>query len=154
MQPYTGHGWSRRGERTAIPVRPGYQNFYVNAAVIPTTGQLYQEQHARMNTETFQGFLERLAHAWADYDVYLVLDRAGWHRAKRLCWPANLRPLYLPAYSPELNPVERLWLRAKAVVLRNRLFEDLLTQQEAVHRWFASQSTTALASLCACPYLV
>jgi hypothetical protein len=40
----------------------------------------------------------------------LLLDRAGWHqRGKRLCIPANITLLDLPAYSPELNPMETVW---------------------------------------------
>jgi transposase len=42
----------------------------------------------------------------------LILDQAGWHGAKRLTVPANVTLLALPAYSPELNPVERIWLRS------------------------------------------
>jgi hypothetical protein len=40
----------------------------------------------------------------------VILDRAGWHTAKELTIPANLTPVYLPPYSPELNAVERVWL--------------------------------------------
>ena len=39
----------------------------------------------------------------------LVLDRAGWHVSEELSVPANLTLIPLPAYSPELNPVERVW---------------------------------------------
>jgi len=44
-----------------------------------------------------------------DVQVVLVLDRAGWHLSKALRAPENISLLHLPAYSPELNPVERLW---------------------------------------------
>jgi transposase len=39
-----------------------------------------------------------------------VLDRAGWHTAKRLAVPSNVTLVWLPPHSPQLNPVERLWL--------------------------------------------
>jgi transposase len=38
------------------------------------------------------------------------MDRAGWHIAKDLAAPANLTPLFLPPYSPELNAIEQVWL--------------------------------------------
>jgi hypothetical protein len=40
----------------------------------------------------------------------VLMDRAGWHIAHDLAVPANLTPLFLPAYSPELNAIERVWL--------------------------------------------
>ena len=107
-----------------------------------------------MNTENFQGFLDRLACAWADMNVLLVLDRAGWHRAKRLVWPDNIQPIFLPPYSPELNPTERLWLRSKAEVIKNKIFEEIDLQKGQVADWFAKQSAEAIKKLCTCHYLV
>ena len=43
----------------------------------------------------------------------LVLDNASWHKAGRLHWH-HFEPVYLPGYSPDFNPIERLWLRLKA----------------------------------------
>jgi transposase len=54
----------------------------------------------------------------------LVLDRAGWHGAKALVVPANVTLVPLPAYSPELNPVERVWLYLRERFLSLRVFAD------------------------------
>lgn len=56
--------------------------------------------------------------------VVLVLDQAGWHRAKALQVPDNLTLLHLPPYSPELNGIERLWAYLKSHYLSNRIFAD------------------------------
>lgn len=56
--------------------------------------------------------------------IVLVLDRAGWHRSKALQVPENITLLHLPAYSPELNPVERLWAYARSHYLSNRVYHD------------------------------
>ena len=42
-------------------------------------------------------------------DLVLVMDRAGWHMSQRLVIPSGICVEYLPAYSPELQPAERLW---------------------------------------------
>lgn len=39
----------------------------------------------------------------------MVMDQAGWHIAADLVVPANMRLVYLPPYSPDLNPAEHLW---------------------------------------------
>ena len=44
---------------------------------------------------------------------YLVLDNAGWHKARSLCWH-HFTPVYLPPYSPDFNAIERLWLHLKS----------------------------------------
>lgn len=54
----------------------------------------------------------------------LVLDQAGWHVAKALAAPANLTLLHLPPYSPELNPVERVWAYLRSHYLSNRIYKD------------------------------
>ena len=50
-----------------------------------------------------------------------MLDGAGWHGAKALRVPANVTLVPLPPYSPELNPVERVWLYPKERFLSMRL---------------------------------
>jgi hypothetical protein len=57
------------------------------------------------------------------------MDRAGWHIAAELALPANLTPLFLPAYSPELNAIERVWLYLRGRFLSHRLwptYDDIL----------------------------
>jgi transposase len=41
--------------------------------------------------------------------IVLVLDRAGWHASLKLRVPEHLHLLFLPAFSPELQPAEHLW---------------------------------------------
>jgi transposase len=42
-----------------------------------------------------------------------VLDNASWHKAKSLHWH-HIKPFYLSAYSPDFNPIERLWQQIKS----------------------------------------
>ena len=59
-----------------------------------------------------------------DVHAVLVLDGAGWHGARALAVPANVTLVPLPPYSPELNPVERVWLYLRERVLSLRVFAD------------------------------
>jgi transposase len=52
-----------------------------------------------------------------------VLDRAGWHRARKLVVPSNVTLVWLPPYSPQLNPVERVWLFLRERHLSHRLLD-------------------------------
>lgn len=72
-----------------------------------------------------QAFLDAFAETIADDEhVALVLDGAGWHSGKSLSVPANITLVPLPPYSPELNPVERVWLYLKERFLSMRLLND------------------------------
>ena len=55
----------------------------------------------------------------------VILDRAGWHRSQALVVPGNITLLELPPYSPELNPVERIWHYLRSHWLANTVFISL-----------------------------
>jgi len=49
--------------------------------------------------------------------LLIIMDSAGWHKSKALIIPPNIKLTFLPPYSPELNPVEKLWLYIKKSIL-------------------------------------
>jgi hypothetical protein len=65
------------------------------------------------------------------------MDRAGWHIAARLIWPANITPLRLPPYSPQLKPIERVWLHLRERHLTHRLFDSYDAIQACCEAWNA-----------------
>ena len=67
--------------------------------------------------------------------------------------PAGVHLIALPPYSPELNPVERLWRWLRQHVCRNRIFGSLEELMDALTVEFQRLSRLTLASLCACSYL-
>jgi len=76
--------------------------------------------------------------------VWVVLDRAGWHVSPRVEVPEGVRLVFLPPYSPELQPVERVWPLVNEAVA-NRYFADLEALMEAVERrWLALQGDREL----------
>ena len=100
--------------------------------------------------ERFARELEPGAHA------ALILDRAGWHVARGLTVPANVTLVPLPPYSPELNPVERVWLYLRERFLSHRVLADYAAVLDAAcDAWNALAGETGrLASLTAYPYLL
>src|SRR4029450_3429504 len=83
-------------------------------------------------TATMNLFLAEFASGLpSDVHVVLVLDRAGWHRARALAVPADVTLVPLPPYSPELDPVERVWLYLRERFLSLRVFADYRAIVEA-----------------------
>jgi len=55
----------------------------------------------------------------------MQVDQAGWHTSKDLVIPENIRLIYQPAYSPELNPVEHIWEELRENSFYNRCYKSL-----------------------------
>lgn len=107
--------WILRGEKGRVPKNGDHIRMNVTGMVCPRTGQFYALEFTHSDTEVFQAFLD---HANRDVTLerprnLLICDNASWHKRKSLDWGA-FEPVYLPAYSPDLNPIEKLWLVIKA----------------------------------------
>ena len=87
-------------------------------------------------------------HAGAEVHVILVLDQAGWHVSQGLQVPANVTLLHRPAYSPELNPVGRLWAYLKSHYLSNRAYSDYNDLFNACGRAWNQLTSEQLCSIC------
>src|SRR5438270_8203474 len=61
----------------------------------------------------------------ADAHAVVILDGASWHNSHGLVVPSNITLLALPPYSPELNPVERVWHYLRSHWLANSVFPSL-----------------------------
>jgi transposase len=107
-----------------------YEWWWLYAAVEPATGAGFFLLLPGVGKEWFGLFLAEFAKEVAGQRVALVLDGSGSHRAA-IAWPANLAPLPLPPYSPELNPAEQVF-RALRAGLANRVFADLDELAEAI----------------------
>ena len=92
------------------------------AAVEPATGQLHSLVAGRFDARWFGHFLAQIAAAYPGERVILVVDNAGWHKARALKVPANVILWFLPPHSPELNPAERLWQWLRQQHTRGVLF--------------------------------
>jgi transposase len=55
--------------------------------------------------------------------AFVVTDNAGWHTTRAIDIPANLSLLFLPPYSPELNPQENIWQFLRQNYLSSRVFK-------------------------------
>ena len=102
--------WAPRGSRPRAIKQTEYKWVYLWAAVEPASGELAAMVTPDVNTDRMSQFLQGLSSMLGTDDLAIVvLDNAGWHRAKALKIPQNLVLLPLPSYSPELNPSETLW---------------------------------------------
>ena len=108
--------WSARGSRPKVPYLGDHIRENVIGAVCPATGECCTMIFDGVDTDVFQYYLDHLAQEIPAVDSkrrLLIVDNASWHKAQRLNWH-HFEIHYLPGYSPDFNPIERLWLRLKA----------------------------------------
>jgi len=113
------------------PVRPlchamvSQEYTYAYGAVSVTDGALDTLILPYVNSDCMQVFLDEVASRHPGNRIVMVLDGAGWHKAKSLEIPGNLRLVSLPPYSPELNPIEHIWDDLREKSFHNRVFDSI-----------------------------
>jgi transposase len=154
QQGTTTRVWAPRGSRPTAVKQTKYEWLYLFAAVECATGASVALQSPLANAQVMNVFLEMLsAELGGPEHAVLIMDGAGWHKAKTLVVPRNITILYLPPYSPELNPVERLWAYLRSHYLANRAYRDYQHLLEAGAQAWQELTPELLRSVCACPYL-
>lgn len=145
-----------RGVKPSQVVEPLYEYYWLYAAVEPTTGDAFWWELPALDAECFTVFLQQFSRQYADSLNVLLLDQAPAHVAQRVPVPENVILLWLPPYSPELNPVERLWedLKHRIDVLDDRVRSSLAAFQDHVASLVRRYTTEAIASLTGYRYLV
>jgi len=144
--------WSERGKRTLVKVQQGFKNFYGYSAVCPFDGDSFSLILPGVNTEFMNLYLTELS-TYIEKKIILIMDGAGWHRSNELMNFKNIQIIILPAYSPELNPVEKLWEWLKKECCHNYVYESLDVMMDAVCEEFKKLDMIALKRLCNCNYL-
>ena len=116
------HVWYQRGQRPRGLREHRFASAHLFGAVCPERGTGVALVLPEASTAAMDLFLAELGAAVpAGTHALLVLDRAGWHVSRDLAVPANLTLVHLPPYSPELNPVEHVWLYLRERWLSHRV---------------------------------
>lgn len=112
------------GVKPICPFQQVFKSTYLFGAFSPVNGNKFLLEMPFCNTETFQVFLDEFSAQEPNEFKIMVLDNGAFHKSKRLKIPTNICLVFLPPYSPELNPAEKMW----AIIKRNftnQLFKNL-----------------------------
>ena len=121
----TRYCWCRRPHRPLVHAMLTQQYTYAYGAVSPQDGAFDSLVLPHVNSECMQVFLDEIANRYPNDNVIMVLDGAGWHKSKSFRLPEPMRLLFLPPYSPELNPQEHLWDELREKYFHNRIFDSI-----------------------------
>jgi hypothetical protein len=130
--------------------------YWLYAAVEPTTGEAFRWELLRLDADGFTVFLDQLGRQYPQSLTIVLLDQAPAPVAQRVVVPDNVVLGWLPPYSPELNPVERLWadLKSRIDVQKPALRSHLEVYREHIAGIVRSYTAETMASLTGYAYLV
>jgi putative transposase len=137
-------------------VEPLYEYYWLYAAVEPTTGEAFWWELPGLDADCFTVFLRQFGQHYAASLNIMLLDQAPAHVAQRVAIPENVILVHLPAYSPELNPVERLWedLKRRIDVLDRQIRSSRVALRDHVAAIVRRYTAATIASLTGYQYLV
>ena len=130
MQPQVSCKQRKRERQTGM----GSYNF--------ETGQITVSFHDKGNYQSFKRHLKKVLNAYRQHSkIIMVVDNVRFHHAKLLKkWllkHPKLELVYLPAYSPELNPVERAWWYMRKKITHNRYVKSLQERKTEFWKMFS-----------------
>lgn len=147
-----GKLWMGKGIKPVIPAIMKFEYCYLYKAVLPETGESFSLLMPDMTTESMNIFLREFKRYLGEREAVIIMDNAPSHRSNSLDVPEGIEVRYLPPYSPELNPVERVFEDIKKL-LKNRVFRQLEELEEAICQIVRAFTFDRLRSLSFYPYI-
>ena len=145
-----GHAWFKKGERTPVSVKLGFKNFYLYSGVSPLSGDSFTLLLPAVNTQCMNIYLKELGKYSKNQKIFVIMDGASWHKPKDLQVPDNIKIICLPPYSPELNPVERLWQYIKNKTIKNKVYENIEDLEKTICDFVKNIKPDDIMSICTC----
>jgi putative transposase len=117
--------WAPKGIRPSVPCHHMREYIYAYGAVEPFTGESFFFVLPWANTMCMNVFLSELSKTFPEDMILLGLDQASWHTTENLIIPDNIQLFFLPACTPEMNPMEQVWKDIRKRGFKNELFATL-----------------------------
>lgn len=143
--------WAEKGTRPRIVQQQQFDSAYIFGAACPQKDEAVALVLPETNTQGMNLHLQTISSAVPEgRHAVVVADRASWHTTDKLVIPENMSLLPLPPYSPELNPVDRIWEQLRQTQLANRCYEGYeAIVNTCCEAWNAFAETVgAIKSLC------
>jgi len=130
------YDWMAKNTRKIIKTNGSKFKDCVLGLVQPEKGISFFLQTEWVDAIVFSTFLNELSRAYPIQKHFIILDNVAYHKcqgSEDYPLPENIELMFLPPYSPDYNPIERLWKVFKDEFTNNQLFKTLKELKEAVY---------------------
>jgi len=147
-----GKALTARGVKPICQFQQVFKSTYLFGAFSPITGDSLQLILPSCNGDNFQIFLDTLSIQNPEEFKIMVLDNGAFHKAKKLNIPENIALIFLPPYSPELNPAEKMWAKYKRQ-FSNLVFDSLDNLETFMCQLVVNTTKAEIFSICRYSYI-
>jgi transposase len=145
------YGWIQKGVRKEIPANTGRSRVNISGSIDIVTHTILVQEDLTLNAESTIRFFQKIEAAYpGKRKIHIFCDNAPYYRNKSVSEylkKSNVSLHFLPPYSPNLNPIERLWKWMKERVLYNTYYEYFEEFKKAIFGFFAALSIATVESI-------
>lgn len=148
-----GKGLTAKGIKPVCVFQQVFQSLYLFGAYSPFTGDHFELELPYCNTDSFQLFLDEFSKTDLEEFKLILLDNGAFHKATRLILPDNIALIFIPPYSPELNPAEKIWWRMKRA-FTGKLHKSLNAVSEFIKNQVKTLTNEIVEKTCKFEYIL
>ncbi len=156
LHPNKGYIWTRE-EKPFIETECSHEKTYIVGGVSPTSGETFTLTNEKFNSLIFIQYLKLLLNS-IDGEITLVLDNSPVHHSKIVNQFVDKNPrlnrMFLPEYSPDLNPKENFWNYLRKKFLNNKVFKTVGEMASGVLEFIKKIPKEIVKKICSYDYLL
>jgi transposase len=144
------YGWIKKGVRKELPANTGRTRLNLSGAIDIIDQRLVMHEDLTLNAASTMRFFNKIEEAYPEKRlIHIFCDNAPYYRNKAVreyLKGSKIELHFLPPYSPNLNPIERLWKWMKERVVYNTYYEHFEDFKDAVFGFFSLLSSAGTDS--------
>ena len=149
----TGTALQQRGIKPICKFQQVFKSMYLFGAYSPITGSHFEFEFPQCNRDNFQIFLDEFSKEDKKEFKIILLDNGAFHKGQKLIIPKNIWLLFIPPYSPELNPSEKIWWKMKRA-FTGKLHKSLDQVSDFITNQVSVLSKDIVKSICGFKYIL
>jgi hypothetical protein len=143
-----------KGIKPVCKKQYNFKSLWIYGIAEPLTGETFFAESPGLNKENFETFISMFSKRHKHCLNIVIGDRSRCHTAQNIRFPDNIVMKFIPPYSPELNPMERLWKSMKDNIAENNdIYKDLKEMRDKISGIISQMSNEAVKNLTFSSYI-